>query len=1301
MTQGVVPCPRCRAPADARAVIGGTLTCAICAHRWSPAVSTMTTSGGTLNSTALSAAARQPSGEYLPDETPVGALKALTTRHDSHASVPPRPAVVVRHSDARAPSDMALPAIDPAIVRGVEVARPATTSRHRQRPPLFPEPSVPEPTAPDATGEASGNFDADLFDRLENEAQSARARLNTVAELTFDTPGSGRLPVTAWAGCPVCGHSFTAVTGGGQQRCPQCGTGFDQLSGKLEPADGRRAEGGDQLIGRQLRGCLIDRKIGEGGMGAVYHARQLSLDRSVAVKVLPAELARNRNFISRFEREAKSLARINHPNILHIYDFGEEPAIGVYFMVIEFVDGRDLGDILNRRGTLAELEVLDLIRQAAMGLQRAAEAGVIHRDIKPDNLLLGPDGVCKVSDFGLAKGYGAQTEVTGIGIRVGTPAFMSPEQCDGVEVDFRSDVYNLGCTAYLCLTGRLPFDGETPFAIMLKHKTEAVPSLRQYVAVDARTDALIGRMLAKRPTERCDSWKELVQELEQLMRDLAPGVAMRKTHGPLQALPAQPAPGAPSAMHHPATITSVGQIDMPDGPNEGRAADMAVPEWLRPVDDRPLVASASSTPPAAMPTPATDQAPPPGTTRPLRTSRRLEVELGLARERGREHEAAARTASGDRLAAAGQHDDAAAEWDAAAALLADDQRSTELQARAVAAKQAGRRRRVGRSVLVLAATLAVLAGLAWAVPPLVHNFLADRELAAVSAINDERQRLPALKRLVAERGAPWAWYTAMFRRGYEITAVTAAQSQIAASSVTTAAGSSAVLRPVADLDELERAAADPRVDWATVVRQAEALATRVSGPAVLRVAQLRALASEQLRAQTTLIEKIETLVASGAHGAALDAATAFRRDQQRAGELTARLPLPGRLTLSGDRPVTEASVRIDGVALTPVGERRFCRSAIRAVVVEADVEGLSPVKTTVPAAATVDEQTVALHLRTKPAWSTSLGGGAAWTAMQAVGEGVLVQRADGLWLLDAATGAVRATFPQAPVAEPLALTRDGTQMLAGAAGGQLLRLETATLTVADTPWRGRGVVLAAVSYEPVLRPGQHALALVEQVGGNRNVVVAIDGVERWRLNALDAGGVVSGQPTWLAHRDERLVVLTDGALRTVDEDGGDGQTAALPAPRTGAPVLLDAAGLLLVPTTLGIEAIHLKGADALRPLPDAQLAALGPARLSSDGDQVLAARGDRGLDLLRWDGNAFAVVWSVDAEQRFATAPALAADSAVTADSAGTLTVRGRADGRVQARISHGTPLATTPLVAGGQVTVIDVNGSVSSYRLP
>ena len=437
------------------------------------------------------------------------------------------------------------------------------------------------------------------FDQLERDSRGARSP-HPVSELAF-RPSTDSLNTGDRTSCPVCGHSFVGKPGADDQRCPACGTSFQCSTGRLTPGGGAS---GDRLIGRILRGCQIDRKLGEGGMGAVYHARQLSLDRSVAIKVLPPELARNRNFIQRFEREAKSLARINHANILQIYDFGDDPQLGVYFMVIEYVDGWDLGEVLRRQPTLSQIETLDILRQALLGLEQATEKGVIHRDIKPDNLMVATSGLCKVSDFGLAKGSAGDSEVTSVGVRVGTPAFMSPEQCDGVEVDTRSDVYNLGCTAFLMLTGHLPYDGETPFSIMLKHKVDPVPSVRMHRPdLDPRVEALIRRMMAKKPDDRCYELRELVDEAEDLLVALT-GTAsvLRKTNGPIRAL-VQHATG-----HGSSGKRSSQASDMPSGeanapipgakpsgrqrtipqsapsPPPGPGATPAIPDWLRPVD---------------------------------------------------------------------------------------------------------------------------------------------------------------------------------------------------------------------------------------------------------------------------------------------------------------------------------------------------------------------------------------------------------------------------------------------------------------------------------------------------------------------------------------------------------------------------------------------------------------------------------------------------------------------------------------------------------------------------------------------
>ncbi|HYE04101.1 MAG TPA: serine/threonine-protein kinase [Planctomycetota bacterium] len=503
-------CPRCQKAHDGRADSRGWATCRECLFCW--------------NINAPKPEAKSDSKASAPAVVPAPAKAAFPTWGKS---------------DEYAPDDTSVARDRPLTTREqVAAAQPRIVEPKRAKP----HPSVTRSSLivglPDLHAAAiAEDADSQLFDRLEQGAQVRRSNQETMAQPAREAPDreaaaarAASLPVvvpsaSGLVDCPVCGHAFATVGSppAAFQTCPQCSTTFNLASGQLAGASSAESgTGADWLLGRTIRGCTIDRKIGEGGMGAVYHACQLSLDRSVAVKVMPAELARNKNFIQRFEREAKSLARINHPNILHIYDFGEDTTLSIYFMIIEFVDGRDLGEMLRERTTLDQIEVLDLLRQATMGLEMAAEKGVIHRDIKPDNLMISHDGICKVSDFGLAKGYGAFDDVTSTGVRVGTPAFMSPEQCDGKDVDYRSDIYSLGCTCFLALTGSLPFTGDSPFSIMLKHKTEAVPSVReQNIDVDPRVDSLVRRMLAKEPVDRCDNLRQLITEIEALQIDLS------------------------------------------------------------------------------------------------------------------------------------------------------------------------------------------------------------------------------------------------------------------------------------------------------------------------------------------------------------------------------------------------------------------------------------------------------------------------------------------------------------------------------------------------------------------------------------------------------------------------------------------------------------------------------------------------------------------------------------------------------------------------------------------------------------
>ncbi len=224
------------------------------------------------------------------------------------------------------------------------------------------------------------------------------------------------------------------------------------------------------LVGGSLGQFRIVERIGAGGMATVFKAYQPNLDRYVAIKVLPAYHARDPVFVKRFVQEARAVAKLVHPNILQIHDFGEQD--NITYIVMEYVDGGTLKDRLNLKRALPVPEAVDFMIQAAEGLNCAHSHGIVHRDVKPANMLLRKDGYLLLSDFGIAKILEGTTNLTRVGTGIGTPQYMSPEQGTGQAVDRRSDIYSLGIVLFHCLTGRVPFTAENPLTITVKHLNE-------------------------------------------------------------------------------------------------------------------------------------------------------------------------------------------------------------------------------------------------------------------------------------------------------------------------------------------------------------------------------------------------------------------------------------------------------------------------------------------------------------------------------------------------------------------------------------------------------------------------------------------------------------------------------------------------------------------------------------------------------------------------------------------------------------------------------------------------------------
>jgi len=273
----------------------------------------------------------------------------------------------------------------------------------------------------------------------------------------------------------------------------------------------------------------IRREIGSGGMGVVYEGWDARLNRRVAVKTLWPALAQRPEARERFLREARAAASISHPNVTQIYDIGEED--GQVYFAMEFLEARSLQEILEEQGRLPADRAIDIARQTAKGLKAAAEAGIIHRDVKPSNLVFNNDGVLKVTDFGLAKHVLADTNLTLDGQTIGTPKYVSPEQASGGHVDARSDIYSLGATLYEMVTGRAPFEGSTPMEVMLKHVRDPLPPVQTVnPAVPRNLTGLIHAMLSKQPGARPQGYEQLLEMLDRVEAGkIVPGMSSNAT----------------------------------------------------------------------------------------------------------------------------------------------------------------------------------------------------------------------------------------------------------------------------------------------------------------------------------------------------------------------------------------------------------------------------------------------------------------------------------------------------------------------------------------------------------------------------------------------------------------------------------------------------------------------------------------------------------------------------------------------------------------------------------------------------
>lgn len=284
----------------------------------------------------------------------------------------------------------------------------------------------------------------------------------------------------------------------------------------------------EQKSNRQIPGYQMLSKLGAGAMATVYKARQLSLDRIVAIKVLPQKHSNDPNFIQRFYDEGKAAAKLNHANIVGAYDVGQS---GEYhYFVMEYVDGRTVYDDIASKGAYKEAAALNITTKVAEALSHAHEQGFIHRDVKPKNIMIANDGTVKLADMGLARAVtdreAAEAEA---GKAYGTPYYISPEQIRGeIEIDFRADIYALGATAYHMVTGRVPFEGANPSAVMRKHLSEDLePPDHINESLTSGFSEIIEICMAKSPKKRYGTTEDLLHDLQAVSRGEPPIIARK------------------------------------------------------------------------------------------------------------------------------------------------------------------------------------------------------------------------------------------------------------------------------------------------------------------------------------------------------------------------------------------------------------------------------------------------------------------------------------------------------------------------------------------------------------------------------------------------------------------------------------------------------------------------------------------------------------------------------------------------------------------------------------------------------
>jgi len=330
-------------------------------------------------------------------------------------------------------------------------------------------------------------------------------------------------------------------------------------------------------------------ELGRGGMGVVYKGYEESLNRHVAIKVLGDHLAGDEQFLTRFIREARAAAGLSHPNVIPIFFVGNDD--GLNYFAMEFVNGRSVQTMIRSEGRIGNPRAAQIILQAAHGLAAAHDAGIIHRDIKPANLMVDERGVVKIADFGVALPAETQTKLTATGAMMGTPGYLSPEHCMGEPIDLRADIYALGVTYYEMLTGRMPFNAESPFALIRQIMQEDPPDVTQLNSeVDAESKRILMKMIARDRNARYQNCHELSTDLEEYLaahnvRNITASLASKSTAASGAAATPTIIMDSPAA-----TVAQTAPSPLP-APPQLAVTEPGGPQFVQPVTIPPVAAA--------------------------------------------------------------------------------------------------------------------------------------------------------------------------------------------------------------------------------------------------------------------------------------------------------------------------------------------------------------------------------------------------------------------------------------------------------------------------------------------------------------------------------------------------------------------------------------------------------------------------------------------------------------------------------------------------------------------------------------